>query len=124
MQCNYNSFIQIINFHGLFRNDLRCRKTGACRILVPLRYILSCFRFVRCITHINKIIFQGCIKYINGIIFHNTPCMKYICFNSCVSLPNLAGWVLIVECECLLMEGRPHGAGVTKSILGVGCYDG
>ena len=25
MQCNYNSFIQIINFHGLFRNALRCR---------------------------------------------------------------------------------------------------
>ena len=38
MQCNYNTFIQIINFHGLFRNALRCRKTGACRILVPLRY--------------------------------------------------------------------------------------
>ena len=37
MQCN-NSFIQIINFHGLFRNALRCRKTGACRILVPLQY--------------------------------------------------------------------------------------
>ena len=36
MQCNYNSFIQIINFHGLFRNALRCRKNGACRILVPL----------------------------------------------------------------------------------------
>ena len=35
MQCNYNSFIQIINFHGLFRNALRCRKTGACWILVP-----------------------------------------------------------------------------------------
>ena len=33
----YNSFIQIINFHGLFRNALRCRKTGACRMLVPLR---------------------------------------------------------------------------------------
>ena len=26
MLCNYNSFIQIINFHGLFRNALRCRK--------------------------------------------------------------------------------------------------
>ena len=38
MQCNYNSFIQIINFHGIFRNALRCRKTGACRVLVPLRY--------------------------------------------------------------------------------------
>ena len=38
MQCNHNSFIQIINFHGLFRNALRCRKTGACRMLVPLRY--------------------------------------------------------------------------------------
>ena len=37
MQCNYNSFIQIINFHGHFRNASRCRKTGACRILVPLR---------------------------------------------------------------------------------------
>ena len=34
----YNSFIQIINFHGLFCNALMCRKTGACRILVPLRY--------------------------------------------------------------------------------------
>ena len=30
MQCNYNSFIKIINLHGLFRNALRCRKTGAC----------------------------------------------------------------------------------------------
>ena len=39
MQCNYNSFIQIINFHGLFHNALRCRKTGACQILVPLRYL-------------------------------------------------------------------------------------
>ena len=38
MQCNYNSFIQIINFHGLFHNALRWQKTGACRILVPLRY--------------------------------------------------------------------------------------
>ena len=38
MQCNYNSFIQIINFHRLFRNARRCRKTGACRILVPLQY--------------------------------------------------------------------------------------
>ena len=35
IKCNYNSFIQIINFHGLFRNALRCRKTGACRILCP-----------------------------------------------------------------------------------------
>ena len=25
MQCNNNSFIQIINFHGLFRNALTCR---------------------------------------------------------------------------------------------------
>ena len=33
MQCNYNSFIQIINFHGFFRNALRCQNTGACRIL-------------------------------------------------------------------------------------------
>ena len=42
MQCNYNSFIQIINFHGLFHNALRCpppqKKNGACRILVPLQY--------------------------------------------------------------------------------------
>ena len=38
MQCNYNSFIQIINFHGFFSNAPRCRKTGTCRILVPLRY--------------------------------------------------------------------------------------
>ena len=39
MQCNYNSFIQIINFHGFFRKAPRCRKTGTCRILVPLRYL-------------------------------------------------------------------------------------
>ena len=32
MQCKYNSFIQIMNFHGLFRNALRCRK------LVPAEY--------------------------------------------------------------------------------------
>ena len=36
MQCNYNSYIQIINFHGLFSNALRCWNTGACRILVPV----------------------------------------------------------------------------------------
>ena len=41
MQFNIHSFIQIKNFHGLFRNVLRCRKTGACRILVHLRYLLS-----------------------------------------------------------------------------------
>ena len=35
MQCNSNSLIQIIHFHGLFRNAPQCRKTGACRILVP-----------------------------------------------------------------------------------------
>ena len=39
MQCKHNSFIQIINFHGLFRNALRCLKTGACQILVPIRYM-------------------------------------------------------------------------------------
>ena len=39
MQYNYNSFIQIINFHGLFRNCSEVPKTGACRILVPLRYM-------------------------------------------------------------------------------------
>ena len=44
MQCNYNSFIQITNFHGLFRNALRCRKTGACRILVLLRYTRSSYK--------------------------------------------------------------------------------
>ena len=38
MQCNYKSFIQLINFHVFFCNALRCRKTGACRILVPLQY--------------------------------------------------------------------------------------
>ena len=46
MQCNYNSFIQIINFHKLFRNALRCRKTGACRILMPLRYVISTRMYV------------------------------------------------------------------------------
>ena len=40
MQCNSNSFIQKINFHGLFRNALWCRKTAACRILVPFRYMI------------------------------------------------------------------------------------
>ena len=44
MQCNYNSFIQITNFHGLFRNALRCQNTGACRILVPLRYTCFCHK--------------------------------------------------------------------------------
>ena len=29
MQCHYNSFIQVINCNGLFRNALRCRKIGA-----------------------------------------------------------------------------------------------
>ena len=43
MQCNHNSFIKLINFHGFFRNALRCRKTGACRILVPLRYMYGYF---------------------------------------------------------------------------------
>ena len=47
MQCNYNSFIQIINFHGLFRNALRCEKTGACRKLMPLRYTVEAPIFSR-----------------------------------------------------------------------------
>ena len=40
MQCNYNPFIQIINFHGPFRNAPRCRKkwclpnTGALTVLL------------------------------------------------------------------------------------------
>ena len=41
MHYNYDSFIQIINFHGLFHNVRRCRKTGACRILVPLQYSIN-----------------------------------------------------------------------------------
>ena len=36
MQFNYNSFIQIINFYGLFRNALSCRKTGALMVLTVL----------------------------------------------------------------------------------------
>ena len=42
MQCNYNSFIQILNFHGLFRNALRCQKnwyllkTGALTVYMKL----------------------------------------------------------------------------------------
>ena len=51
MQCNYNSFIQIINFCELFRNALRCRKTGACRILVPLRYIHVITQICNIIIH-------------------------------------------------------------------------
>ena len=43
MQCNYNSFIQILNFHVFFRNALRCRRTGACRIPVLLRYFHNDF---------------------------------------------------------------------------------
>ena len=34
MQCNYNSFIQIINFHGLFCND----HLNVHRRLVPAEY--------------------------------------------------------------------------------------
>ena len=54
MQCNYNSFIQIINFHGLFRNALRCRKTGACRILVPLRYTMNKNTFITTTKDLHK----------------------------------------------------------------------
>ena len=65
MQCNYNSFIQIINFHGLFRNALRCRKTGACRILVPLRYPLV--STTACVTVLRLIAaFTFYLKEING----------------------------------------------------------
>ena len=46
MQFNIHSFIQIINFHGLFRNALRCWKTGACQILVPLRYSHQLFSMI------------------------------------------------------------------------------
>ena len=59
MQCNYNSLIQIINFHGIFRNALRCRKTGACRIMVFLRYA---FVFI---TQIHKL-FYCKINNFNG----------------------------------------------------------
>ena len=54
MQCNYNSFTQIINFHGLFRNALRCRKTGVYRILVPLRYRACMLR----VLYLSLIIFK------------------------------------------------------------------
>ena len=56
MQCNYNSFIQIINFHGFFRNALRCRKnwclsnTGALMVLLlqPCKWKLrECFGLFR-----------------------------------------------------------------------------
>ena len=58
MQCNYNSFIQIINFHGLFRNALRCRKTGACRILVPLGYTCFC----------HKVMLQTILRFVCGVM--------------------------------------------------------
>ena len=53
MQCNYNSFIQMINFHGLFRNALRCQKIGACRILVPLWYLQLKKFDVNCCERVN-----------------------------------------------------------------------
>ena len=42
MECNYNSFIIIMNFYGLFRNALRCRKSGACRNTGALTVTLNC----------------------------------------------------------------------------------
>ena len=44
MQCNYNSLIQIINFHGLSRNALSAEK------LVPVEYWCSYARaFALCV---------------------------------------------------------------------------
>ena len=62
MQCNYNSVIQIINFDGLFRNALKCQKTGACRILVPLRYRknTSIWHFEQCNQQLSNLICQNC----------------------------------------------------------------
>ena len=41
MQCDYNSFIQIINFHGLFHNAPRCRKTGAAEYWCPYGTVVN-----------------------------------------------------------------------------------
>ena len=75
MQCNYNSFIQIINFHGLFRNAPRCRKTGACRILVLLRYFtcLYCFYISPYISDCKFCFFSHYSNY----------CIIFCCFTSC-----------------------------------------
>ena len=54
MQCNYNSFMPIINFHGLFRNALRCREnwclpnTGA----LTVHYTNTRFPYRSCGEHI------------------------------------------------------------------------
>ena len=72
MQCNYNSFIQIINFHGLFRNALRCRKTGACRILVPLRYLFCPLRQSNDYHHCQN--FRGGIFQIWTLSFEQMIC--------------------------------------------------
>ena len=60
MQCNHNSFIKIINFLGLFRNSLRCRKTGACRILVPLRYIILSLRKTTNLSTLHCFVYTNC----------------------------------------------------------------
>ena len=49
----------MINFHGLFRNALRCRKTGACRILVPLRYHVFNYHFYSNISRRETTVVQG-----------------------------------------------------------------
>ena len=91
MQCNYNSFIQIINFHGLFRNALRCRKTGACRILVPLRYLWRCDECILgCIQALPENMLFSCRTAPEGCL--NAPTCKANCIRAkpvwkCATVP-------------------------------------
>ena len=63
MQCNYNQFIQIINFHGLFHNALRCQKTGGCQILVPLRYLFNFYAHL----YTKRVPSEGCSNKQNHV---------------------------------------------------------
>ena len=119
--CNYNSFIQIINFHGLFRNALRCRK------LVPAEYwcpygnsLLPCqifsysnnlhrvlHKFLSPLAHWGKwqvrlknlmkntcpnVIFTSCPKKIYELFF----VLKVVCPQYTFSLPDSGNWYLLV----------------------------
>ena len=117
MQCNYNSFILIINFHGLFRNARRCRKSGACQILVPLRYIDTLYIWMN--------------YMFNGLALERLYCVLYLQDGACdvtpmASIPvvNLCNFVLLLSFTVrmlreelqLLQEQGSHVGEVVKAM--------
>ena len=85
MQCNYNWFIQIINFHGLFCNPLRCRKLvhaeywcpyGTIAQINTICHLCCTCTTLRMLTKLNKID-KNLVTWMSLILFFFFLLAKY-----------------------------------------------